>query len=186
MCILGSWDAVMQFAYDFQKELCKFTNNNKSVSISGGIALVNSKLPVRNIAEEAESLLEKSKGKDEKNAITVFGTTVSWSEYEKCLIDGRFLDKMLKNEKISTSVVYKFIDFANRAEKTLGKKNSVADVSELVNPKNRIWKSNMIYILARNVTDKELNEKLKSFGASAESMIKSRIAVSYALYMNRK
>ena len=93
---------------------------------------------------------------------------------------------MLKNEKISTSVVYKFIDFANRAEKTLGKKNSVADVSELVNPKNRIWKSNMIYILARNVTDKELNEKLKSFGASAESMIKSRIAVSYALYMNRK
>ena len=44
----------------------------------------------------------------------------------------------------------------------------------------------MIYILARNVTDKELNEKLKSFGASAESMIKSRIAVSYALYMNRK
>lgn len=186
LCILGSWDAVMQFAYDFQKELCKFTNNNKSVSISGGIALVNSKLPVRNIAEEAESLLEKSKGKDEKNAITVFGTTVSWSEYEKCLIDGRFLDKMLKNEKISTSVVYKFIDFANRAEKTLGKKNSVADVSELVNPKNRIWKSNMIYILARNVTDKELNEKLKSFGASAESMIKSRIAVSYALYMNRK
>ena len=188
LCILGSWDAVMQFALDFQKELCKFTNNNPSVTISGGIALVNSKLPVRNIAEEAESLLDASKGKDGKNAITVFGTTVSWSEYEQCLKDGKFLDKMLKDNKVSTGVVYKFIDFANRAERTLGTKNGIADVSELVNlnTKDRIWKSNMIYILARNVTDKGLHEKLKGFGANAESMIKSRIAVSYALYMNRK
>lgn len=188
LCILGSWDAVMQFALDFQKELCKFTNNNPSVTISGGIALVNSKLPVRNIAEEAESLLNASKGKDGKNAITVFGTTVSWSEYEQCLKDGKFLDKMLKDNKVSTGVVYKFIDFANRAERTLGTKNGIADVSELVNlnTKDRIWKSNMIYILARNVTDKGLYEKLKGFGANAESMIKSRIAVSYALYMNRK
>ena len=188
LCILGSWDAVMQFALDFQKELCKFTNNNPSVTISGGIALVNSKLPVRNIAEEAESLLDASKGKDGKNAVTVFGTTVSWSEYEQCLKDGNFLDNMLKENKISTGVVYKFIDFANRAERTLGTKNGIADVSELVNlnTKDRIWKSNMIYILARNVTDKGLHEKLKGFGANAESMIKSRIAVSYALYMNRK
>lgn len=188
LCILGSWDAVMQFALDFQKEFCKFTNNNPSVTISGGIALVNSKLPVRNIAEEAESLLEKSKGQDGKNAVTVFGTTVSWSEYENCLKDGKYLDKMLKDQKLSTGVIYKFIDFANRAEKTLGKKNGIADVSELVkvNAKDRIWKSNMIYILARNVEDKDLNERLKSFGVNAESMIKSRIAVSYALYKNRK
>ena len=151
---------------------------------------MNSKLPVRNIAEEAESLLDASKGKDGKNAVTVFGTTVSWSEYEQCLKDGKFLDNMLKENKISTGVVYKFIDFANRAERTLGTKNGIADVSELVNlnTKDRTWKSNMIYILARNdiKENKELYEKMKGFGANAESMIKSRIAVSYALYTNRK
>ncbi len=80
LCILGSWDTVLQFALDFRKALTKFTNNNPSVTISGGITLVNSKVPVRNIADEAEDLLEKSKGKDGKNAITVFGTTVSWEE----------------------------------------------------------------------------------------------------------
>ena len=55
---------------------------------------------------------------------------------------------MLKDNKVSTGVVYKFIDFANRAERTLGTKNGIADVSELVNlnTKDRIWKSNMIYI----------------------------------------
>ena len=48
-------------------------------------------------------------------------------------------------------VIYNFIDFANRAEKTLGDNDKIADVSELVNTKDRIWKSNMIYVLARNV-----------------------------------
>lgn len=191
LCVLGTWESVMQFALDFQKELKKVTNSNPSVTISGGIALVNSKLPVRNIADEAESLLEKSKGKDGKNAVTVFGATVSWNEYEKLLEDGKYLQTQLelnkKNPKdgVSTGVIYKFFDFANRAEKTLGSKNKIADVSELVNAKDRIWKSNLIYVLARNVKNPELHEKLKSFGNSPDEMIKSRVAVSYALYMNR-
>ena len=191
LCVLGTWESVMQFALDFQKELKKVTNSNPSVTISGGIALVNSKLPVRNIADEAESLLEKSKGKDGKNAVAVFGATVSWNEYEKLLEDGKYLQTQLElnkknpKEAVSTGVIYKFFDFANRAEKTLGSKNKIADVSELVNAKDRIWKSNLIYVLARNVKNPEVHEKLKSFGNSPDEMIKSRIAVSYALYMNR-
>ena len=187
LCILGSWDTVMQFALDFRKALAQFTNNNPSVTISGGVALVNPNVPVRNIADEAEELLEKSKAKDGKNAITVFGTTVSWDEYENCLQDGKFLQEQLEKGKLSTGVVYKFLDFANRAEKTLGK-NGIADVSELVNAnmKDRIWKSNMIYIVSRNVTkDEQLKKKLLSFGSTPQSMINSRIAVSYALYTQR-
>ena len=194
MCILGSWDVVMDFALQFRKKLAEFTNNNPSVTISGGIALVNSKVPVSNIAEEAEELLEKSKGKTGKNAITVFGTTVTWEEYEKCLKDGKFLQEQLELNKkdsrqgVSTGVIYKFLDFANRAEKTLGKKDNsgIADVSELVNMKDRIWKSNMIYVVSRNVKhNEELKQKLLDFGANPQSMVNFRIAVSYALYTQR-
>ena len=194
LCILGSWDTVLQFALDFRKALAKFTNNNPSVTISGGIALVNSKVPVRNIADEAEELLEKSKAKDGKNAITVFGTTVSWEEYEKCLEDEQFLQEQLKLNKtdskkgVSSGVIYKFLDFANRAEKILGNKDDskIADVSELINMKDRIWKSNMIYVVTRNVkNNEEAKKKLLDFGANPQSMINSRIAVSYALYTQR-
>ncbi|MCM1322155.1 MAG: type III-A CRISPR-associated protein Cas10/Csm1 [Bacteroides sp.] len=185
LCILGTWESVMQFAVDFQKELRKFTNNNPSVTISGGIALANAKLPVGNIADEAERNLELSKDYSGKNAVTIFGTTVSWADYEKCLENGKFFAQCLKEEKLSTGVIYKFIDFANRAEKILGSKDNVADVSELVNTKDRIWKSNLIYVLARNVKDEALKKKLTAFGSTPQEMIKSRIAVSYALYMNR-
>lgn len=162
LCILGSWDTVLQFALDFRKALGQFTNDNPSVTISGGIALVSPTVPVRNIADEAEELLEKSKAQEGKNAITVFGTSVSWTDYEKCLQDGRYLEEQLGlntsggKKGVSTGVVYKFLDFANRAEKTLGNKAGVADVSELINMKDRIWKSNMMYIVARNVKDEEL------------------------------
>jgi CRISPR-associated protein Csm1 len=192
LCVLGAWDSVLQFALDFQKELKKFTNNNPSVTISSGIVLSSSNVPVRAIAESAEENLEKSKsysnGKNQKNAITLFGTTVSWEEYEKCLEDGKLLESLLENKKLSTGVIYKFLDFANRAEKTLGKKegqDGVADVSELINPKDRIWKSNLIYIISRNVKDSEIKAKLTKFGESPDSMINSRIAVSYALYRQR-
>ncbi len=185
LCVLGTWESVMQFALDFQKELKKFTNNNPSVTISGGIALVNSKLPVRNIADEAERNLEFSKNHIGKNSVTVFGTTVSWADYEKLLDDGKCFAELMKKGELSTGVIYKFIDFANRAEKTLGNKDNIADVSELVNPKDRIWKSNMIYVLARNVKNDELKKRLEVYGNSPQEMVKSRIAVSYALYMNR-
>ena len=193
LCILGSWDTVMQFALDFRKALAQFTNNNPSVTISGGITLVNPHVPVRNIADEAEELLEQSKAKDGKNAITVFGTTVSWDEYETCLQDGKFLQEQLEinqhdsKKGVSKGVIYKFLDFANRAEKTLGNKTGIADVSELINAnmKDRIWKSNMVYIITRNVKDEGLRRRLLDFGSTPQSMIKSRIAVSYALYTQR-
>ena len=193
LCILGSWDTVLQFALDFRKALAKFTNNNPSVTISGGITLVNSKVPVRNIADESEELLEKSKAKDGKNAITVFGTTVSWEEYEKCLEDGKFLQEQLKLNKtdskkgVSSGVVYKFLDFANRAERL-----REGNIGELL--QNKKWQSHFYYIISRNIKDnEELRDKLKSFGTSSNSenisnekkMINSRIAVSYALYTQR-
>lgn len=204
LCVLGSWDSIMQFALDFEKELATFTNNNPFVTLSGGIVLSSSNVPVHNIAESAEENLDKSKsrtkeGKTVKNAITVFGATVSWNEYEKLLEDGKFIQTQLElNEKnskdgVSTGVIYKFLDFANRAEKTLGNgKRKVADVSELVgttdeaSPKDRIWKSNLVYILARNVKNEELKNRLLKFGENPDTMINSRVAVSYALYTQRK
>lgn len=188
LCILGSWDAVIQFALDFQKELVKLTNNNQSLTLSAGISLSGAGVPVAMIAENAEALLEKSKErKDEtktktvKNAITVFGTTVSWEEFEKCVKDGKLLQKYLEDAALSTGGVYKMIDFANRAERVLGGK-----VKDLLNMRNQTWKSNFKYIVARNVEDEKIRDWLLAFGTSPQEIIKSRIAVSYALYTQRK
>ena len=186
LCILGAWDAVIHFARDFHKELQKLTNSNPSLSISGGIVLVSPSVPVRMIAASAEEELEASKGRKEgaetvKNAVTVFGTTVSWEDYGQCIQDGILFQDYLSEKKLSSGVVYKMIDFARRAENV-----QRGDVTELLDMRNPLWKSNFRYVVVRNVKDEKTKQWLLEFGTSAEKMIKSRIAVSYALYTQRK
>jgi CRISPR-associated protein Csm1 len=183
LCVLGAWDAVMHFAADFNKEFSKFANNNPSVTLSGGIALADPRLPVRAIAAAAEEALEEAKSRKEnkkniiKNGVSVFGVTVSWGEYEKSLDDANKIIGFMDDDKVSSAVVYKMIDFANRA-------------GEVKNGKLRdlLWMSNYRYLIARNIKPehKTALEFFQEFGLLPEKMEKSRIAVSYALYINRK
>jgi CRISPR-associated protein Csm1 len=177
LCLLGSWDAVIHFAADFRKIFSEFTNNNPSVTLSGGIALFGPRLPVRTIAAEAEDALEKAKSRNDKNGISVFGVTVSWEEYKKSLADAKTIAQYMKDGQVSSGVVYKMIDFMNRVQRV--KNGSLRDM---------VWMSNYRYIIARNIKPehKEAIEFFQKFNVNPEAMEKSRIAVSYALYANRK
>lgn len=188
LCIVGSWDAVLHFAKDFQKELCKFTNNNPNITISGGISLSSGTIPVNVIAAMAEENLEKSKSFSRngqlKNAVTVFDTTVDWTSFDSALKDGDLLENLLENQTVSQGVIYKMIDFANRAKKVKG--GNIRDLLSMGDIKNRTWKSNFYYIITRNVKDETSKNKLLDFASDDEKMINSKIAVSYALYKQRK
>ena len=193
ICVIGHWYDIMHFAADFHKELERLTNKNESITLSAGIALFSSNVPLKFVAHAAEQQLELSKtsermenidGKEKKvlkNAITVFDTTVSWEEYDECLSDGEKFKKALCSEdeknNLPTALVYKLLDFSERVKNL--KNGNVRDL---------MWKSNFRYMTARNLDKKD--EKLKqwfcAFGADDEKMKKSKIAVSYGLYTQRK
>ncbi|MFP3091138.1 type III-A CRISPR-associated protein Cas10/Csm1 [Treponema sp. TIM-1] len=193
LCVVGPWDTVMHFAVDFRKELARFTNNNPSLTLSGGISLTSPTLPVRDIAENAEEALEESKQHRDpgnirlvKNSITVFDTTVSWEDYEKALNDGKKLYDYIQEHKtdgkkgLSSGVVYRLLDFADRAVKV-----QKGDLRNFQDARNRLWISNFRYMIARNIADTTVRDWFSGFGTT-ENIIKSRIAVSYGLYANRK
>lgn len=189
LCVLGAWDSVMRFASDFRKELLKLTNGNPDITLSGGIVLANPNVPVRNIAQGAENELEKSKNYRRnnvtvKNAVTVFGTTVDWEEYDICLAQGKKIQEYFgtnadkSDAKVSVGVVYKMLDFANRAQNV--KDGRVADLLH-----SGIWLSSFHYLIARNINEEPVRRWfLEQFGEQTK-MIHSRIAVSYALYTQR-
>lgn len=179
ICVLGSWDAIIDFANDFHDRFEEFTNKNPDVTLSAGIVLSNAKVPVRNIADNAEEALEKSKSSLNKNSVTLFNTTVSWNEFKKCIKDGKQLQTYFDHELLTTGIVYKMIDFANRAESV--NKGSLKDLL-----RNNTWLSNFKYSISRNVKSKEIQQWILGFGVNPDSMVKSRIAVSYALYTQRK
>jgi CRISPR-associated protein Csm1 len=184
VCVLGAWDTVMRFALDFRNRFAEFANHNPSVTLSGGIVLAGPSLPVRNIAEEAEEALEASKarrnntGDTVKDGVTVVGVTAGWKEYEQSLADAESILQYLdpKEGKVSSAVVYKMIEFANRARNA---GNGIL--------RDMLWMSNYRYVIARNIKSeyKDAVEFFQGFGTSHGSMEKSRIAASFALYASR-
>jgi CRISPR-associated protein Csm1 len=176
----------MRFAADFRKELALFTNNNPSITLSGGISLASPNLPVRDIAENAEEALDESKKRKDpgntrfiKDGLTAFNTTLSWEDYEKALKDGEQLYDYIQENKannkkgLSSGLVYRMLDFAGRA----------ANFQD-GNLRDKLWISNFRYMTARNIADETVKKWFSQFGTT-ENIIKSRVAVSYALYANR-
>lgn len=78
---IGRWDKLLKFAHDVRKEFEAFVGR-KDISISGGLVIVNSKFPIVKAAElagEAENAA-KHYGNGKKNALNLFGVSVSWED----------------------------------------------------------------------------------------------------------
>jgi len=179
LCIIGAWNTIMHFAADFRKSFSKFTNDNPSVTLSGGIAMFSPSLPVRSAEAMAEKALKNVKERKEKNGISVFGVTLNWKEYDESLEDAKaianFMNEKDDIKKVSSALVYKMIDFANRAQR------------KIKSHRDMVWMSNYRYTMARNIKpeNKEAIVLFDKFGVDPEAMKKSRVAASYALYINR-
>ena len=58
---LGPWVELIQFATTLREKLTTFTANNPDITLSAGIGVYKSSLPVRDIANSAEEMLDHSK-----------------------------------------------------------------------------------------------------------------------------
>jgi CRISPR-associated protein Csm1 len=203
MCIIGPWNTVFDFAVDFHKKFMQFCNGNPSLTLSAGLVLSDPFVPVGRIAQKAEDALDVSKARKSadrrniiKNAVTVFGTTVSWQDFEDELDKGKKLQVLLDNGRnnitpgLSTATVYKILDLAARAERIQQR----GDIRDLLNSDCN-WASSFYYMTARTIDENikidykgekvGLRDWFRRFGTSPDEIIKSRIAVSYALYTQR-
>lgn len=86
--IVGTWDALPEFARRVRQSLGIFTAHNPNVTLSGGIELFCAKFPLYQAAQRAGNAEHAAKnykypnGK-EKDAITFLGQTMGWESFEK-------------------------------------------------------------------------------------------------------
>ncbi len=110
--IIGGWDAILCFTKDLHElfvhdsMLSKIRLDNKPISFSAGIVLVNPTHPVRHFVELAESALTKAKA-DGKNKICVFDLTFSWADYKHILATSKLLAVEMITENISRAYLDK-------------------------------------------------------------------------------
>lgn len=116
--VVGRWDKVIDFAAKVKEEFKQYCRNElkeNSLSISGGIAIVDAKFPIAKAAEiagEAEDAAKRYNG-GKKNAFNMFGASVSWTDefdYVKSYKD-QFVS-LIENCGLSRGILHKIMTYA--------------------------------------------------------------------------
>lgn len=81
--VVGSWDALPEFAAVIRASLAEYVGHNPAISLSGGVSLAPEKYPLYQAAGEAEQAEKLAKHyRPGKNAFCFLGCPVGWEEFE--------------------------------------------------------------------------------------------------------
>lgn len=165
--LIGPWDIIIDFALHLRDKFTEFSCGNKN--FSAGIAFLKSGEPIDTFYRLSEEALEKSKhyrkagnnnddAPADKNALTLFGETISWESKETLNGCYQDIEKLIEEGKLNSGALYKlmsFIDMAKTAEEITsgGKKVPYKDMQPLK------WKALLTYFISRNKEIKELKDK---------------------------
>ncbi len=124
---VGAWDELVEFAWQVNEDLKRYTGEHPGIHISGGMVLVTDKYPLAKAAKDAEQAEKAAKGlawwdeqgkPQKKNVFAFLGQPLPWSEFANV----RDLKARLKelDEGKRTAVIRKLLlnyDLYARAEK---------------------------------------------------------------------
>lgn len=161
--LIGPWLQIQQLAAAMREHFKKYVTDNPQITFSAGIAISKPGLPVPKLSVFAEEALEHAKNypprkkddeksqqhKPSKNAISLYGETLSWDDWPK--IDDAFTAiKKLHDSRqinISTGYLYDILQYCNLAQQEAAGNIAAS-----------IWRSQLYYRSRRFVRDKKLDE----------------------------
>ncbi len=134
--LLGSWKQLMLLAADLRREFSRYVANNPSIHFSAGLCVTKPKIPINQLAIMGEEALEKAKHHEGKNAVTCFGQTVSWIDFDRLFTvehnATEHLEFLREQHALSTAYIYgllRLTDMAANSDK----------------PENALWRSQLYY-----------------------------------------
>ncbi len=78
--ISGSWNEVVDFAFDVYQSFRAYTGYNTDITLSGGISLADFKFPLYQAADESGDAEKKAKGNG-RDSLGLFGEVFKWDEW---------------------------------------------------------------------------------------------------------
>ncbi|WP_372775257.1 type III-A CRISPR-associated protein Cas10/Csm1 [Mangrovibacterium sp.] len=119
--LVGKWDEMIEFAEQIRQDFVEFTCYNPNLSISGGVAIVAPKYPIKRAAEEsaeAERLAKNYElGNSEKNAISFMGLALGWDQEFPIVKKLKSeLVRLIEAEKLPKSFISKIYQHYRQAQ----------------------------------------------------------------------
>lgn len=133
---IGPLPQTQQFATRLRAAFEAYVSCNPEVHFSAGFSVVKPGVPVRRMADAAESALENAKNAG-RNAVCIYGHVIPWSQWSQLVQVERELDSIREAYGFSTSYLYglfEILELAGRSRR---------------DPRAAIWRSRLYYRTAR-------------------------------------
>lgn len=178
--LLGPWRQVVRFAKGLAERFRRYVAERETITLSAGVAVVKPALPMHAMAKQAEDQLALSKKHADKNAVTLFQTTVSWLDFSRLLERGDWMHALLRDDTMPRGLGARLLYY--------GQERGAFLAGEI---KRGIYISHMRYDFARNITpktvqDPQAREKINAIQHDDFLLEHIRLPVTWALYRLRK
>lgn len=161
---VGPWKTTQRFVSTLRDDFERYATANPLVHFSAGLTICKPATMISTMAAMAEEALEASKSREGKNAVTIYGRTVSWENWlalQECTAE---LDDIRLRYGLSTGYLYGLFELVDLSEKE-------KDV-----PTASLWRSRFRYRTAR------FAEELRRAGRGDKQTISN--ALTDELYRN--
>lgn len=188
--LVGPWRSQIKLANRLRKDFASYCSCNPELHFSAGISINKPGLPITYLGKNGEHALELAKSSNDKqygskNALSVFGQTVSWAKTDALLQACDDLEKMADEYKLSTAYVYSLLQMVSMVEDSL-------------KPESSLWRSQLTYKTWRMLQQKSKGKDREKMLTDHQRVVKTlgedglkqwqgayRVAIQTYLYQNR-
>lgn len=188
--LIGPWRSQIALANALRNAFSDYCANNPDLHFSAGISINKPGIPITYLGKNGEHALELAKSCDDeklgmKNALSVFGQTISWKKAASLLQACDTLESLADEYKLSTAYIYSLLQMIPMVE----------DTSK---PENSLWRSQLTYRTWRMLQQKSKEKDREKLLVDHQKLIKTlgeqglqqwqgayRVALQTYLYQNR-
>jgi CRISPR-associated protein Csm1 len=178
--IVGSYDEIIEVAFDLRETFKKYTQN--TLTISAGISIYKSGYPISRMAEETGKLEDCSKNNPDKDSLTLFTDdgegTFKWDDFKNNVIDEKlelikryFKTKQTYSPASGSSFLYNMLGFLKQQK-----------AHRLAYLLSRVVKDND----KRSEFDNEFINNVYEWSKSNKHRRELIMAITLYIYLNRK
>ncbi|CAK0766160.1 CRISPR-associated protein Csm1 [Gammaproteobacteria bacterium] len=145
--LIGPWHSTIKLAQRMKKDFHRYVAENPDIHFSAGLSMTKPGLPIRQLAALAEEVLDNAKtylpspsgrgavgeGLPPKNAVTAFGHSVSWDDFDQLMAREAGLARAAADHALSTGYLYGLLHLTDMASQVA------------IRPENAIWHAYFAY-----------------------------------------
>lgn len=157
--LIGPWHSTLRLARRMKAEFARYVANNPDIHFSAGLSMTKPGLPVRQLAGLAEDALDAAKAHNPdaanpapKNAVTAFGESVGWAQFEGLMSRSQRLAEIAGEHGLSKGYLYALLGYTERAGKVKAYEEAIKrKETPKASIENALWPSHFAYRTRRLV-----------------------------------